>query len=44
MVGRGLLKPDFTKVRPDVSCSFKSLMQKCTDYDRDNRPDFKMVK
>lgn len=41
MVGRGLLRPDMTKVRADAPQALKRLAEDCIKYDRNDRPLFR---
>ncbi|XP_067635370.1 raf homolog serine/threonine-protein kinase Raf [Eurosta solidaginis] len=41
MVGRGLLRPDMTKVRSDAPQALKRLAEDCIKFDRNDRPLFR---
>ncbi|KAM7350238.1 serine/threonine kinase raf oncogene isoform 2-T2 [Cochliomyia hominivorax] len=43
MVGRGLLKPDMTRIRSDVPQALKRLTEDCIKYDRNERPLFRLL-
>lgn len=43
MVGRGLLKPDLNKLRPDTSKPLKELVKNCIKLKREERPLFKDI-
>lgn len=42
-VGRGSLKPDLTKLRPDTPRRLKRLLKECIDFDRNKRPLFPYI-
>ncbi|XP_073827964.1 serine/threonine kinase raf oncogene [Musca autumnalis] len=42
MVGRGLLKPDMTRIRSDAPQDLKRLLVDCIKYDRNERPLFRL--
>lgn len=44
MVGRGFLKPDIIKSRPDTPKAFHKLMEDCIQFHKDKRPEFKKVR
>ena len=43
MVGRGFLKPDPAKLRPDTPKALRRLLETCLSYSRDNRSNFRNV-
>ncbi|CAJ0565181.1 unnamed protein product, partial [Mesorhabditis spiculigera] len=43
MVGRGFLRPDSSKIRPDCPRALKELMDRCIKFDRNDRPGFNDV-
>ncbi|XP_055695031.1 raf homolog serine/threonine-protein kinase Raf isoform X1 [Lutzomyia longipalpis] len=43
MVGRGLLRPDMSKVRSDCPQALKRLAEDCIKFDRDERPLFRLI-
>lgn len=43
MVGRGLLRPDITKVRSDCPQALKRLAEDCIKFNRDERPLFRLI-
>ena len=43
MVGRGFLKPDPAKLRPDTPKALRRLLENCLSYSRDNRSNFRNV-
>lgn len=43
MVGRGLLRPDMTKVRTDCPQALKRLAEDCIKFNRDERPLFRLI-
>uniref|UniRef100_A0A914ZQP5 Raf homolog serine/threonine-protein kinase n=1 Tax=Parascaris univalens TaxID=6257 RepID=A0A914ZQP5_PARUN len=43
MVGRGYLKPDLTKVRRDTPKILHLLLERCTKFTREERPEFEQV-
>lgn len=43
MVGRGLLKPDMTRIRSDAPQALKRLTEDCIKYDRNERPLFRLL-
>lgn len=43
MVGRGLLKPDWSRIRSDAPQALKRLTEDCIKYDRNDRPLFRLL-
>ena len=43
MVGRGLLKPDASLLRPDTPTKLRALLSQCVEYEPDNRVEFDEV-
>lgn len=43
MVGRGMLRPDMSKVRTDCPQALKRLAEDCIKYKRDERPLFRLI-
>ncbi|XP_037038545.1 raf homolog serine/threonine-protein kinase Raf isoform X2 [Bradysia coprophila] len=43
MVGRGLLRPDISKVRSDCPQALKRLAEDCIKFNRDERPLFRLI-
>lgn len=43
MVGRGMLRPDMSKVRTDCPQALKRLSEDCIKYKRDERPLFRLI-
>ncbi|CAH8600635.1 unnamed protein product [Dicrocoelium dendriticum] len=43
LVGRGLLKPDFSEARPDASPQLRRLAMDCCSFERDDRPPFSQI-
>jgi len=43
MVGRGFLKPDIVKSRPDTPKAFHKVMEECIQFQKDKRPEFKKI-
>lgn len=39
-VGRGYLRPDASKIRPDTPRALMSLYERCIKFSRDERPEF----
>ena len=43
MVGRGYLKPDMAKLRPDTPAKLRNLTLDCCKFVRDDRPEFNRI-
>lgn len=43
MVGRGYLKPDLNKLRPDTSKALRRLTEDCIKFNREERPLFRQI-
>lgn len=43
MVGRGYLKPDLTKLRPDTPKCLKKITEDCVKFNREERPLFRQI-
>ncbi|XP_011648088.1 serine/threonine-protein kinase A-Raf-like [Pogonomyrmex barbatus] len=40
MVGKGDLRPDLTKIRPDIPNALQKLLKRCISFEREYRPEF----
>ncbi|KAL6258733.1 hypothetical protein P5V15_010683 [Pogonomyrmex californicus] len=40
MVGKGDLRPDLTKIRPDIPNTLQKLLKRCIAFEREDRPEF----
>ncbi|XP_057340118.1 raf homolog serine/threonine-protein kinase Raf [Microplitis mediator] len=43
MVGRGYLRPDLNKLRPDMPKALRRLIEDCIKFSRDDRPIFRQI-